>query len=322
MTHQAIIPYAIISSLSQLDNIFETRLFGWVLAKAQSVLKLYNKDLGDINLQHAMDMVRCTMPARYLLQPGDTNYRNIIKAFTLANKTVEYEREDRLYHLNIIAFPELIRRNGQQYVTFVIHNELWHALLNFSKGYRLVSLPTYMSLKSTYSVIMYILISQQSDPITYHTDTLKRILGADKQKAYQRNSNFFAKVLDAAKRELDDVSPYTFHYSAQRTGRGGTYANITIIPTRNQAWRRPGKPGGRQLEADKQRIRLDERVTEYIMFNFAMSAAEVETIEGMMQQRGGFDAQMRFLATVKTAAATKRVSNPAGYLVQALRNAV
>ena len=55
----AIIPYVIIQSIAALDNIYEARLFGWVLAKAQSVLKLYNKDLAEINLQHASTALRC-----------------------------------------------------------------------------------------------------------------------------------------------------------------------------------------------------------------------------------------------------------------------
>ena len=35
---ESIIPYQIVRCVSQLDNIYETRLFGWVIAKALSVL--------------------------------------------------------------------------------------------------------------------------------------------------------------------------------------------------------------------------------------------------------------------------------------------
>lgn len=319
MNKNAIIPYAIISSLSQLENIYETRLFGWVLAKAQSVLKLYNRDLGDINLQHAMNMVRCTMPARYILQKGDTNYKNITKAFTLAKKTIEYERDDRLYHLNIIAFPELLKKGTQCYITFVIHNELWHALLDFSAGYRLVSLPTYMQLQSTYSVIMYILISQQKEPFTYHVNTLKRILGADTQKAYKRGNNFFSKVIDAAKRELDEKSPYTFEYTASREGRGGAYTNITLLPCANKTYHKP-KESSRSLHIQRCRVRLSENVCDYLQFSFGMAPAEQESIELLLAEIGTEEQQIQWLSAIKERAAVKRVANPAGYLVQALRN--
>lgn len=315
----SIIPYVIIKSLSQLENIHEVRLFGWVLAKAQSVLKLYNKDLGDINMQHALDMQRVTMPARYLLQTGDTNYKNISKAFSLAKKTIEYEREDRRYNLNIIAFPEYVKKGAHSYVTFVIHNELWHALLDFSKGYRIVSLPTYMKLKSTYSVIMYILCSQQREPITYHIETLKKTLGADTQKAYVRNANFFAKVLDAAKRELDDCSQYTFEYTANRAGRGGAYTMVTIIPTINKKAQRP-KEDAKTKHLEQQRVRLSQNVSDYLLYSFGMSPTEQENVERMIEQLGNEERQIQFLATIKEAACTRRVANPAGYLVQSLRN--
>lgn len=321
MTKNAIIPYAIISSLSQLDNIYETRLFGWVLAKAQSVLKLYNRDLGDINLQHAMNMVRCTMPARYILQKGDTNYKNITKAFTLAKKTIDYEREDRMYHLNIIAFPELIKKGSQSYVTFVIHNEIWHALLNFSQGYRLVSLPTYMQLQSTYSVIMYILISQQREPFTYHINTLKKILGADTQKAYTRGNNFFTKVIDAAKRELDEKSPYTFEYTASREGRGGAYTNVTLLPRSNKAHTSSAKDP-RTTHIQRLRVRLSENVCDYLQYSFGMAPAEQESIEALVIAIGTEEQQIQWLSTIKERAAVKRVANPAGYLVQSLRNRI
>ncbi|WP_264802578.1 hypothetical protein, partial [Bacillus sp. CN2] len=87
------ISYIVLQSLRQLDNIYEVRLFGWVIAKAQAALKRYNKDLSHINMEHALNLVRVTLPARYLLQIGDTNYKNIPKAFTLAQKSVDYWRD-------------------------------------------------------------------------------------------------------------------------------------------------------------------------------------------------------------------------------------
>ena len=68
MVKDSIIPYSIIGSLSKIENVYELRLFGWILAKAQSVLKLYNKNLADINLQYALDMCEITfLPALKLL---------------------------------------------------------------------------------------------------------------------------------------------------------------------------------------------------------------------------------------------------------------
>lgn len=316
----SIIPYALIQSLAQIDNIYEMRLFGYIIAKAQSVLKLYNKDLGQINIQHAMNLVRVTMPGRYLLQKGDRNYSNIGKAFTLAHKTVEYERDGTLYHLNIIAFPERQQVGRDSNVTFVIHNELWNALLNFSKGYRLINLPTFMRLKSTYSVIMYILISQQNINFTWHIDTLKRVLGAADKPAYKRNANFLAKVVDAAKRELDALSPHTFHYSINKSGRGGKYNTITIIPWANTQYTLPNQDTEREHDLDKQRIRLEPQVIEYLEYSFGLDYKTIERMELPLSEIGSSEAQIDWLLTVREACDRTRVRNRAAYLTTALQH--
>ena len=316
----SIIPYIIVRTLAKIDNIYEMRLFGYIFAKAQSVMKVYNKDLSSINLQHAMNLTRVTLPARYLLQLGDTNYHHIIKAFELSNKWVDYERDGWQVKLNIIAFPEYRKEGRNSLITFVIHNDLWHALLDLSKGYRLVNLPTYMRLKSTYSVIMYILISQQNKPMEYHVDTLKHLTGADKNKAYQRTSNFITKVIKAAQKELNEVSPYTFEFSMKRSGRGGVYTNITLTPVKNENYKIEDPKNQRDIDLWRQRIRLHPEVIAYLEQNCGIDQKGIESVEGIIAQIGDYDRQIRVIAEFKEMAIRHRVTNVAGYVMNAIRN--
>lgn len=318
----SIIPYIIIRTLAKIDNIYEMRLFGYIFAKAQSVMKLYNKDLSAINLQHAMNMTRVTLPARYLLQLGDTNYRHIHKAFELAEKWVDYERDDWHQKLNIIAFPEFKKAGRNSLITFVIHNNLWHALLDFSQGYRLLNLPTYMRLKSTYSVIMYILITQQNKTIEYHIDTLKHLTGADKNKAYQRTANFISKVVNAAQRELNEVSPYTFTYTLKRSGRGGAYTNIFLQPIKNPDYKVDAAPTPRERDLERQRIRLDAEVVNYLTNSCGIDLKGIEQVEGMIMQMGDYDVQIRRIAEIKETAKRNQVKNVAGYIINAIKHSV
>lgn len=318
----SIIPYLLVKTLAKIDNIYEMRLFGYIFAKAQSVMKIYNKDLSDINLQHAMNLTRVTLPARYLLQIGDTNYRHIHKAFELSEKWVDYDREDWHVKLNIIAFPEFKKEGRNSMITFVIHNDLWHALLDLSKGYRLVNLPTYMRLKSTYSVIMYILISQQNKPMTYHIDTLKNLTGADRNKAYKRTSNFLEKVVKAAQRELNRVSPYTFTFTLKRTGRGGVYTSIELLPIKNPDFKIEETPSARERDLDKQRIRLNPEVVAYLEHSCGLDQKGIESIEGLVSQMGDYDIQIRRIAEIKETALRKKITNVAGYVVNAIRGSV
>lgn len=314
----SIIPYPIIKCITQLDNIYETRLFGWVLAKAQSVLKLYNRDLSEINLQHALDLTRVTLPARLILNEGDKNYCNVQKSFGLATKKITYERENHVYHLNIIAFPELIKDDRRSMVTFVLHNEIWHALLDFSKGHRTFSIPTYIKLTSKYSVIMYLLVSNQTRPTNYQTRTLKQLLGCDGKQSYERGFNFVKRVLDPARDELIQKAPYYFDYSCTKTGKQHEISEIIILPQANPTPVIFDKAAAKK--AIELRLRLDEDVKRYCAEKFSIQPKALERLEPLITKLGDKAAQMTRLGEISTQAQARRVRNRAGYLTRSLQN--
>lgn len=293
------------------------RLFGWVLAKAQSVLKLYSRELGEINMQHAMNMVRVTFPARYLLPPGDRNYKNIEKAFELANKTIDYERDGVRFRLNIIAFPQITHNGRAMEISFLIHNELWYAILNnFQNGYRLVNLPTFMNLRSTYAAILYIIISQQPRLPDMRIETLRRLLGAS-SRAYDRANNFIARVLEPARAELTKFAPYTFDYELTRGGKGNGYQTVRLRPRANYGWE-PSREGIVR-ECERLRSRLDERVTDYLRYKFELTACEIDRVEGFVMQIGDHESQFERLEYIADTALRNGVRNLKGYLYTALR---
>lgn len=317
----SIIPYEIISTITQLDNIYEVRLFGWCLAKAQSVLKLYNKDLREINMQHALDVTRVTLPARLLLNPGDKNYGSIEKAFTLAVKTIRYKREDRTYWLNIIAFPEMRRsETGRLEVTFLLHREVWHALLDFSHGHRLFNLPTFIRLTSKYSVIMYLLCSQQdSAPRSYGITKLRTILGCQNLKGYDRGNNFVQKVLNPARAELLAKAPYYFDYSLTKTGSAGRITEVILIPRPNTQWTPTEDAAGEKC--GELRMRLDDEVRRYCTDSFGIRLRPLEKLEHLILALGTKERQMQRLAEIKTAISLRRIKNLAGYFTRSIKNA-
>ena len=314
-TQKSLIPFALIKSLAKIENIFEMRLFGWVLAKAQSVLKLANPNLGDINLQFAMNLVRVYIPARYLLADGDRNYKNIARAFTLANKTIEYEKNGNVYHLNIIAMPEIIKSDtGRLTVTFVIHNEIWHAILNnFKQGYRLFDLATFLRLKSNYSIILYLLCSNQKRCITYSLGHLRAILGAD-SKAYDRTANFVARVIEPARKELNDCAPWTFDYELQRGGKGGGYNAIELRPR----MARQSEPSELSEAIARERLRLDDRVRDYLATKYAMEPREMERLETRLLAIGDWERQIERLAYIWDSSRRNQARNPRAYLYASL----
>lgn len=316
----SIIPYEIIATLTQLDNIYEVRLFGWCLAKAQSVLKLYNKDLKDINLQHALDVTRITLPARLLLNPGDKNYQNISKAFTLSTKQIHYTKDEHEYWLNIIAFPELRRTDNRQLeVTFLLHREVWHALLDFSHGHRLFNMPTFIRLTSKYSVIMYLLCSQQdTSPRHYGITRLRTILGCNTLKGYDRGNNFVQKVLAPARAELLAKAPYYFDYSLTKTGSAGRITEVIVIPRPNIQYQ--VKDDQTRTKCTEMRMRLEPEVRDYCVRSFGIKLKPLEKLEHLIIALGDKDAQMSKIAAIKENIGLRRIKNPAGYFTRSIKN--
>lgn len=314
----SIIPYPIIRCITQLDNIYETRLFGWVLAKAQSVLKLYNRDLSEINLQHALDLTRVTLPAKLVLNEGDKNYCNVTKSFGLATKKITYERENRVYHLNIIAFPELIKDARRSMVTFVIHNEIWHALLDFSKGHRTFSLPTYIKLTSKYAVIMYLLCSNQTRPINYAVGTLKQLLGCDGKQSYERGFNFVKRVLDPSRDELMAKAPFYFDYSCTKSGKSHEITEIIILPKANPTPVSFDPVATRA--ACELRLRLDDDVKLYVQDKFGMKPKALEKLEPLITRLGAKEQQLGKLSEIWRQCSVRKVRNPSGYLTRSIQN--
>lgn len=316
---RALIPNTVIQVFALLDNVYEARLFGWVLAKAQSVIKNYTRDLGEINIEHAMRVTRLTIPARYLCGGKNANYQQAEKSFTLANKTIDISKDGRLLRLNIIAFPEILRNERGTFVTLVIHQTMWHALLDFSKGFRIVSLENYLKLSSVYSCALFILVSQQTEPLTMGAETLRKTLGVDELPTYKRGNALIQKILEPCRAELDRHCVYSFDYTCSRTGRGGGYHQFTLLPRPND----PTTDKNQELSEaiGRQKTMLEDEVSAYITSSFGCDAKELEVVERfLIPLTTDKLKQLERLAEIKhNANKNRRVKNLRGYLVNSLK---
>lgn len=308
----------IVESLASMDNIYEARLLGWIICKAQSVLKLYQWDLSAINLQFALEVGKLRIPVSYLLPKNDTNYTHVKKAFTLAEKTVQITKEDREYKLNIVAFPTLIKEGGRAYVECYIHQQLWHAMLDFSRGYRIFSFYTYMRLRSKHSIIMFLLVSQQKETIEWPIERLIELNGLNDKTSYARGNHFINRIVAAAKEELDEISPWTFDYKVIKRGKEKRITHVSITPRENENYTcTPDEK--KAITAAMMRVRLADNVKQYLATRYGMSPRSMETIEEMLGRVGLPEAQMNFLGEVWTTAKRHKVKNYAGYLTNALK---
>lgn len=93
-----------------------------------------------------------TLPTSSILKKKqDENYTFAKKAFlSLAEKHIIYEGEEYWTATPIITKPKISKKEG--IVTFLVFDEIWKCILDFTKGYRKYELATAMSFKSVYSM--------------------------------------------------------------------------------------------------------------------------------------------------------------------------
>lgn len=151
-----------------------------------------------------------TLPLADITGDSDNRSKPRKAIIALMQEIIEAEDEDGDW----FAFPFLTFaqvKNGM--LTVKVRQELWQVLMDFRKGFRRFELEAALQLKSTYSLRLYKLVSEQHDTeyLDFQLDELKKMLGvADK---YPRPYDFGKYVLDPAKAELDRMAPWTFTYS-------------------------------------------------------------------------------------------------------------
>lgn len=151
-----------------------------------------------------------TMPLADIIGDSDNRSKPRKAIIALMQEIIEAEDEDGDW----FAFPFLTFaqvKNGM--LTVKVRQELWQVFMDFRKGFRRFELEAALQLKSTYSLRLYKLMSEQHETeyLDFQLDELKKMLGVGDK--YRLAKDFGKWVLDPAKAELDRVAPWTFTYS-------------------------------------------------------------------------------------------------------------
>lgn len=205
-------------------SVYEKRiLYGIVeslqsLTKGKSLNQRYSveKDLfGDYAMTYDIDF--------FLNGENDKNYKRIKEALmTLKDKSFEYEDESVWEYISIIESPQIKKFDSK--LRFRLNRRVFDAFLDFSKGFRKYELNTAMQFESVYAMRFYELFSNKNTPIIYAIDDLKKMFQIENK--YSRVNDFFKRVVEPAKKELDKHSPYSFVYETIKTGRRITHVKF------------------------------------------------------------------------------------------------
>jgi len=297
-------------------NVYEKRILYRIIEMTQDLLegkKLNQKYRLDKLL---IDLWEVHLPIQALLQGGDTNHSRVKQALRkLARKFIMYEDDREWKEFPLIGYPVIEKYSG--IVKFKIHEDVYNVLLDFSKGYKKYELMTAFGFNSVYAMRFYELFSKQKTPLIFSIADLKKMFGVEKK--YKLNNDFMRKVVEAAKKELDEHSPYSFTYTPLKTGRMITSIKFYPYVIRENA---DAEFIQIQGEADKRRygatFLIEKHALDYLREHYNFSNPELNNNIGLFEQASREIPDLHyFLSEIKAKAS--RANNPKGYVINALR---
>lgn len=238
----------------------------------------------------------------------------------LMQQVIEYEDGDRWIAFPFLSRVEFDRQHGAK---VQVQPELYQALLDFTKGFRRFELQAALKMKSTYSLRLYQLMAGQEDPLTYSIEELRLMLVRPEEGQpvkYPRPRDFAKYVLDPAKAELDECSPYSFRYelNESRTGKGGRPAitSVTLYPIHQVRFEDP------TLHTASHSMflsGLSQGQKNILMHKFQFSRKMLQNNLPLFETAAKNLDLTAWLDTMARRVAKQRPKNPQGYVVRALQ---
>lgn len=316
LTNKNIIQSYLLTVAKYDTNIYAKRILTYVVAANQDYIEGKRVGGNVINIEEDLFKEReYTVQIKdILLGDEDKNYTRVIKAFqSLQNKLIAFDDEDNNY-ISVPFLTALIVRRKQGVATFRMSELVYKAFSDYTRGYRKYEFEMSLSFTSVYSMRLYELFSNQEKPITYTIDSLKDMFQiADK---YKETKDFIRRVIEPAKKELDEKSPYSFTYRMNKTGK--RFTSITFTPVRhaenvNEEIERKELRKQTSLRWD-----LDKSVIDYLKTAMGFTADEIKRNRDVFKE-----AQIMLkdilLVLSELSAKSRTKSNPKGWIIQSLR---
>ncbi|BAG84028.1 replication initiation protein [Candidatus Azobacteroides pseudotrichonymphae] len=213
-------------------SVYEKRILYGIVECFQSELtgKKLDKNFSiNRKLNEYIDIV-LPFSSVLLMNEEDKHHSRVKKALcSLQDKKIIRENDKIWESFALVIKPKVYKH--RRIVTFTLHQEVYEALLDFSKGYRKYELKTAMAFQSVYAMRFYELISGQKQALTYSIENLKAMFKLENK--YKGLGAFIRYVVEPAQRELDLKSPYSFTYQLEhekeRTNPKGGRKKVVAI---------------------------------------------------------------------------------------------
>lgn len=291
-------------------TIYEQRILCMIVksARDRTARKLMKSEMYAWNIDE--DNLAISVAMRDILSEGDQHYERVMDAFQ---------------RLMTRRFSVIDSSNGSWFSTPIVYNvthdarsgvvhfyvaaKLMGAILDFSKGYRQYSIDTALALPSPVAVRLYILMCGCSSPLTFSVDNLKSMFGVDDK--YKQTADFIKKVIEPARKILDDKGVTSFHFERIKTGTKVTA--LKFYPIRRD------KKSDNQLAAKiSTSIYLNKDIQLYLMRVAGFSLRELSAHKVLLAEFAKINEAMAIIADICNRAAKRGRSK--GWIISAIRS--
>lgn len=291
-------------------SLYEQRILIKVIEYGQQRLKGLWMRENLKKLSHDYDNVRITIPVKYILSDGSQHYEHVYDAArSLCTRRFEFEDEERkIWHVTSLIYNvQLKKRSGL--LSFYVSRTFFDVLYDFSRGYCQYDLETVLTLPSPAAIRFYVLFNGQHNTIYYGIDTLKAMFGvADK---YAQTADFIKKIIDPAKKALDDAGCNSFTY--EKIKRGQKVVQIAFTPVRRTTLSEPA-----QLAKTSVSMILPSDIQKILTLEAGFTLKELQAHKPLWENLAKHPSAIDIVDNILERA--KRLRKEKGYIINALRS--
>lgn len=309
-----------------LSNIYEKRLLNAFIDSLAPYLKSKFENAKNINRglhineQHEFEFdENKSIVFTYNLsdvEPNHQNYDRLRSAIKKLRKTdIDIVTPDGTeIYTGLIEMAVLNPRS--EFFKVKLSLTAYQFLCDVSKGYSLKSFKTSLELKTLYSSYMYDLICKWRNRPTFQIDIEELRFITNTENKYPATKDFKKRVLDSAKKELDesDITDLTFNYEDVKKGRSIVGFKIHIFHTKNDILKR-----NKIIKKVSPNWDFTKPVLEYLNENeINFNGANREVLKEFFKINGT-EKGLDFLEKTKLNALQKSRDNVQGYTMSAVK---
>lgn len=266
------------------------------------------------------------MPLEAVMLPGvdgETHAKKAIKSMQQAIiQYSDFDADGKKFWTSFAFIGRVTIKN--KIISAEIEPEVWRLMLDFSQGFRAYELDVITRMKSKFAMKLYPYICRQKDPmaLTMTIDDCKHFLGVENK--YKKTNDFIQYCIKYAKKELDEMSPWTFDYELlKKKGRGRPTINAIRFIPKHQLKFESEKKAASEITAPVLFGIYTKETRDIMIKKFGIEKEKLIAYGNLFQKASkvldlnAFAVKMS-LELDKRRGSDKEVENPAGWFISTL----